>query len=208
MDSKFYFLAVVCLIGGLVGGYLIASTTLQNQTLTYELRLQSKDAELSSLNTQLEAKDITIHTLTTMIDSQDALIQELKANVTKLQEQLDLLANQSSQAQTQVRIDTVTWLKTGGAPNANFDLLIRNTGSVAAQIESISIRTNTAGSTASVWTAPAGSSINVGATGTLHFLGWYASPRFTTWVVSMSYVIRVTTSTGFYYEMVATTPSF
>jgi len=129
---------------------------------------------------------------------------------------MSMVGSQSAQAQTQVRIDTTTWLKAGSplAPTANFDLLIRNTGSVAAQVESVSIRTNTAGSTASVWTAPAGSSIDVGITSTLHFIGANALPVFpttvppsTAWAVSTSYIIRVTTTTGFYYEMVATTPS-
>jgi len=127
---------------------------------------------------------------------------------------MSMVGSQSAQAQTQVRIDTVTWGRTAGVRNDNFDLLIRNTGSVAAQVESISIRTNTAGSTASVWTAPAGSSIDVGVTSTLHFLGASALPVFpttvppsTAWALSTSYIIRVTTSTGFYYEMVATTPS-
>jgi flagellin-like protein len=122
---------------------------------------------------------------------------------------MSMVGSQSAQAQTQVRIDTVTWLKGGNltSPWTKFDLLIRNTGSVAAQVESISIRTNTAGSTASVWKAPAGASIDVGITSTLNYIGSSASPRFSTWAISTSYIIRVTTSTGFYYEMVATTPS-
>jgi len=132
---------------------------------------------------------------------------------------MSMVGSQSAQAQTQVRIDTVTWLKETASPynpTANFDLLIRNTGSVAAQVESVSIRTNTAGSTASVWTAPAGSSIDVGITSTMHFLGaadgspvseGKTLPLFGVWAISTSYVIRVTTSTGFYYEMVATSPS-
>ena len=122
---------------------------------------------------------------------------------------MSMVGSQSAQAQTQVRIDTITWVKGGNATGAwsKFDLLIRNTGSVAAQVESVSIRTNTAGSTASVWTAPAGSSIDVGITSTLHYLGHFANPHFITWDISTSYIIRVTTTTGFYYEMVATTPS-
>jgi flagellin-like protein len=129
---------------------------------------------------------------------------------------MSMVGSQSAQAQTQVRIDTVTWLKTGAdppttpqtyVPTKNFDLLIRNTGSVAAQVESISIRTNTAGSTASVWKAPAGASIDVGVTSTLNFTGLTSVPVFGPWALSTSYIIRVTTTTGFYYEMVATTPS-
>jgi len=202
MESKGYFIAILCLVGGVIGGYLVGSMNLQNQILTYELRLQSKDAELSSKDTQLQAKDTMIQTLTKMIDSQDVLLQELKANVTKLQEQIESLESQSTQAQTQIRIDTVTW--SSSAPT--FKLLIRNTGSVAATIESVSIRPNTAGSTATTYKPQNPAAIQVGVTlntGTVTF----TSSLSYKWFVSNSYVIRVVTTTGFYYEMVATTPA-
>jgi len=115
---------------------------------------------------------------------------------------MSMVSSQSAQAQTQLRIDSATWI-TGGK---NVDLLIRNTGSTSAMVESISIRLNTAGSPTSVWPAPEATSIDVGKTLTLTFDGLVADPDFT-WVVSKSYVVRVTSTTGFYYEMVATSPT-
>jgi len=116
---------------------------------------------------------------------------------------MSMVGSQSAQAQTQVRIDTVTWNST--APT--FKLLIRNTGSVSATIESISIRPNTAGSTAVTYqpTNPAaidvGVTLNTGAVAGLNTAVTYK------WTVSTSYVIRIVTTTGFYYESVATTPA-
>jgi hypothetical protein len=148
-----------------------------------------------------------IQTLTKMIDSQDVLIQELKANVTKLQEQIESLQSQSTQAQTQLRIDSVSWTKSGVNPTNDFSLSIRNTGSVAATIESVSIRTNTAGSSPYIWKPASATTLVVGGTLTLNVIGASATPVFGPWVFSTSYVIRITATTGFYYEMVATTPS-
>jgi hypothetical protein len=199
MDSKFYFLATICLIGGLVGGYLIASTNLQNQTLTYELRLQSKDAELSSKDTQLQAKDTIIQTLTNMINSQNVLIQELKANVTILQERIESLESQSAQAQTQIRIDTVDW---GATPHTTMTVNIRNTGSVAATIESVAMRENKAGASFVTLTPDVTNPQSLDRGAVLPFKFTLAAPSLST-----SYVIRVTATTGFYYELVATTPS-
>ena len=120
---------------------------------------------------------------------------------------MSMVGSQSAQAQTQLRIDTVSWDTTD---KTVFDLMIRNTGSTSAIVESISIRVNTAGSTSYVWSAPTtSSSLDVGKTLTLTFLGGNAlpaSPAFG-WTISTSYVIRVTSTTGFYYEMVATTPA-
>ena len=115
---------------------------------------------------------------------------------------MSMVGSQSAQAQTQVRIDTVTWNST--APT--FKLLIRNTGSVAATIESISIRTNTAGSTATIYVPSLPAAIDVGVTLNTGPVTFKTTVNFK-WAVSTSYVIRVVTSTGFYYESVATTPS-
>jgi flagellin-like protein len=56
---------------------------------------------------------------------------------------MSMIGSQSAQAQTQVRIDSVTWGATNGTIAA---IDIRNTGSVDANLESISIRKNSAGS--------------------------------------------------------------
>ena len=117
---------------------------------------------------------------------------------------MSMVGTQSAQAQTQIRIDTVTWLNAGAGAHDSYKILIRNTGSVAATVESISIRKNEAGSSAFTYSMTTSNSLDVGKT--LEPTVTLASP-IATWAVSTSYVIRVTSSTGFYYEMVATTPA-
>jgi flagellin-like protein len=119
---------------------------------------------------------------------------------------MSMVGSQSAQAQTQVRIDTVIWHGTLARVANGTTLLIRNTGSVAATIESISIRPNTAGSTATIYKPTNPAAIDVGVT--LDTVSVPFTPKVTYgWVVSTSYVIRIVTTTGFYYESVATTPS-
>jgi flagellin-like protein len=117
---------------------------------------------------------------------------------------MSMVGSQSGQAQTQLRIDTVTW---SSLNEADFDLLVRNTGSTSAVVESISIRLNTAGSTSYVLGYPTtSSSIDQSKTLVFKFVASTAVPNTFGWEYSTSYVIRVTSTTGFYYEMVATTP--
>jgi flagellin-like protein len=116
---------------------------------------------------------------------------------------MSMIGSQSAQAQTQVRIDSVTW---GASHAATMVLDVRNTGSVDATLESVSIRKNAAGSTALV--LPVSTAIGAGthsavpATGTLSI-----SSMSPVYAASTSYVIRVTTNTGFYYEAVFTSPA-
>lgn len=116
---------------------------------------------------------------------------------------MSMVGSQATQAQTQMRIDSVTWHGKAGPLPDGFDVLVRNTGSVATVVESISIRTNISGSAATIYTvSAAGGSIDVGGTKTIpNTLCTLA------WTVSTSYVIRITTNTGFYYETTATTPA-
>ena len=188
-------MSTILLIGGLVGGYLVASTNQQNQAIVYELRLQSKETELQTKNTQLLAKEALIQQQVALTQSQENLIQQLKQNMTLLQlriEQLESLIQ--SRNQTQIRIDSVTW-QTG-----SFAIDVRNTGSINAVIKSVYIRTNQEGSTFSTFEIPSIRSwIPVGsqATITLNYQ----------WTASTPYVIRVTTSSGFLYEAVSTSPT-
>jgi hypothetical protein len=87
---------------------------------------------------QLQANDVQLQAQSTIIQTQKNLLQQLKANITVLQEQIQSIIDQ---LQTQVRIDSVTW------GSASFTLDVRNTGIVNANIESVSISTNQAGST-------------------------------------------------------------
>jgi flagellin-like protein len=109
---------------------------------------------------------------------------------------MSMIGSQSAQAQTQVRIDSVTW--TTGA----MTLDVRNTGSVDATLESVSIRLNQAGSSAKV--IGDGTAIF---TGTHHSVGPLSLTGYSDLAAAKSYVIRVTTNTGFYYEAVFTTPT-
>ncbi|UCH38293.1 MAG: hypothetical protein JSV76_03825 [Candidatus Bathyarchaeota archaeon] len=109
---------------------------------------------------------------------------------------MSMIGSQSQQAQTQVRIDSVTWSLAGN----NVSAAVRNTGSVAATIETISVRNSASGST---WYGDTVSvAMDVGGTGVVT---WDSTDL--TLAASTSYIIRVTCSTGFYYEMTAVSPS-
>jgi len=211
MDSKIYFLAIICLTGGLVGGYLIASTTLQNQNVANQLRIQSqdaeliakdamitakdaqlqaKDAQLQALDTQLKAQDVQLQAQSTLIQTQENLLQMLKANVTKLQELIQLI---STQTHTQIKIDSVVW------DSVSFTVDVRNTGSVDAVIESVSIRANQAGSLPTIFKILSVRSSIPALTHSMITLTYQ-------YAASTSYIVRVTTNTGFYYEAVFTSP--
>jgi flagellin-like protein len=113
---------------------------------------------------------------------------------------MSMIGSQSQQAQTQVRIDSVTWNVTENTVAT----VVRNTGSVPASIETVSVRESASGST---WHPEAVShALDTGATGTVTWDGDSASPTLSL-STSTSYVIRVTCSTGFYYEMTAVSPS-
>jgi flagellin-like protein len=114
---------------------------------------------------------------------------------------MSMVGSQSAQAQTQVRIDNVNW----GASKAGFGVMIRNTGSVAATIESVTLRKNSAGLPTVTTVLPlTGLSYD---TGVARILDVTIALPADNWVVGTSYVVRVTATTGFYYEAVITTPS-
>ena len=114
---------------------------------------------------------------------------------------MSMIGSQSAQAQTQVRVDAVTWIPHGAQTAGSlYNVTIRNTGSIAAQLESISIRPNTSGSVA--FSYPVSKSIPVSSALTVKVTG--VSPVMTP---NTSYVVRVTTNTGFYYESTVSTPA-
>ena len=114
---------------------------------------------------------------------------------------MSMVGTQSAQAQTQIRIDSVVWSITTGITHETAILTIRNTGSIAADIESISVRLNKAGQPAYLQKYTSANSVDTGET--LSMI-WNDTAILEP---STSYVLRVTTKTGFYYEMVATTPA-
>lgn len=101
-------------------------------------------------------------------------------------------------AQTQVRIDMLDWDVAGNTCT----ITVRNTGNVPAQIESLAIRKNVGGSPYTIETDGLLSIIQVGGT---EDLTWDEAGL--TLAYDTSYVVRVTASSGFYYEMVTATPS-
>lgn len=108
---------------------------------------------------------------------------------------MSMIGSQSGQAQTQVRIDSV-----GYTDNNTVIVAIRNTGSIDATIESVWVRSNTAGST---WFKDdASQTIQVGKAADVT-----CDPILPVLTVNTSYVFRVTTTTGFYYEFISTTPA-
>ena len=116
---------------------------------------------------------------------------------------MSMIGSQSQQAQTQVRIDTVTWNITGNS----CAVVVRNTGSVGATIESVALRLSTTGSTFYANSFTSGNSLTTGSTISLTWTEGGASAPADFVKPLTEYVIRVTTTTGFQYEMVATSPS-
>ena len=108
---------------------------------------------------------------------------------------MSMIGAQSQQAQTQVRIDSLTWDVAGD----KVTVAIRNTGSVGATIESISVRKSATGSPFTTVSYTANNSVNTAGVISKEWTG--------TVDASTEYVVRVTTTTGFQYEMTATSPA-
>ena len=119
---------------------------------------------------------------------------------------MSMVGSQSAQAQTQVRIDSVTWSIDPVLKDTAL-LTIRNTGSIAAEIESISIRKNKAGETAYLQKYTTANSVETGDTLPITWDSTAATAPVGYVTYSTSYVLRATTKTGFFYEMVASTPA-
>ena len=114
---------------------------------------------------------------------------------------MSMIGSQSAQAQTQVRIDSVAW----NVASDTFTLDVRNTGSVDATLESVSIRKNVAGS--ATYVGATTTAIAAGSHATITPGAFLPASPALDLAFSTSYVIRVTTNTGFYYEAVFMTPS-
>jgi flagellin-like protein len=115
---------------------------------------------------------------------------------------MSMIGSQSQQAQTQVRIDSLTW----DVANNNLTVVVRNTGSVSATVESVALRSSATGSTYYSESFTSGNSIQTGVTISLVW-DETAADAAGLLAASTEYVVRVTTSTGFQYEMTATSPS-
>ena len=112
---------------------------------------------------------------------------------------MSMIGSQSAQAQTSIRIDSIEW----NVDDNTATLVVRNTGSVDCTLESISVRPNASGQPFDMGvTAPLTSfTILQSKTGTFTWTGTLNIQP------STSYVVRATTTSGFYYELVASTPT-
>lgn len=120
-----------------------------------------------------------------------------------------MVTTQATQAQTQVRIENVSWsINPAGDDTAT--IRIRNTGSVPVTIESTAVKENKAGATYYYASTPLvldmGESKDV-TWGSAASRGTGTDPTATFIGNAKSYYIRVTAGTGFYAETVTTTPS-
>lgn len=116
---------------------------------------------------------------------------------------MSMISAQSTQAQTQVRIDNITWKVADG----NVTVVVRNTGSVSATIESVSIRAIATGSPLYSVRPTSGNAVNAGNTISLTWNSTGALAPTGFLKASTEYVVRVTTTTGFQYEMSGTSPA-
>lgn len=122
------------------------------------------------------------------------IVVALAASVVSFAWVMSLTASISIKVQTRVRIDMVNW-----NPLSNVTITIRNTGTVQAIIDSISIRKNKAGSS---WITQEYTITNSIDKETVKDFYWTKD----TLLPGTFYVIRITTTTGLYYELIATTP--
>ncbi len=106
---------------------------------------------------------------------------------------MSMIGSQSQQAQTSIRIDSINW------GNNTAGVVVRNVGSVSATVESVSLRKNITGSPFTTVSYTTDNSLPTAGTKTFAWSGALAP--------STEYVVRVTTTTGFQYEMSSTTPS-
>lgn len=132
---------------------------------------------------------------------------------------MSLVESQSIQTQTWVRIENISWKLDYSGGEDRVEIKIRNTGSIAAAIESISIRENKVGSstfTDSYYTVAGANnavgSVDVGGSILLYLdtahpeinqlgvkTGWHTDPGENTIINNKSYVVSVKTTTVFFY---------
>lgn len=139
---------------------------------------------------------------------------------------MSMVESQSSQTQTWIRIEDINWKLDYSGGEDRVEIKIRNTGSISADIESISIRENRVGSNTftdnyynPIDANNAVGSVEVGGCITLYLdtahpkigqldvkTGWKIDPGENTIIKNKSYFVRVNTTKVFFYEAVATSP--
>ena len=110
---------------------------------------------------------------------------------------MSMMAAQSQKAQTRIMIELMEW----DVPNNELRVKVRNTGSIFASITSIGIVENNGLSSYDMTTIDPPVTIQVQDS---KFLTWNGALQLQ---YSNSYVIRVTCSSGFIYEVASSTPA-
>lgn len=101
---------------------------------------------------------------------------------------ISMVNYQSIQSRTQIRIENVVWIDSN-----HYVVEVRNTGSVAADIKDVAIEKNMGGDILESDSVPLTIPVNSGTLINVTLNKIIILPR-------TDYTIRVTTSTGFYYE--------
>ena len=117
---------------------------------------------------------------------------------------MSMVYSQSQQTQTQIRIEAVAY-ENNASGTTEVAVTVRNMGSVTAILDSVSVASGQSIMTA---TLTQKISIPTGQKATYTFaagadgiaLDWR-------WILQKAYMIRATTTTGFYYETIASSPS-
>jgi len=112
---------------------------------------------------------------------------------------MTMVQNQAIQAQTSIRIESVAW---DVSPANTCTVTVRNTGSVPCIIEGVAVRLNRSGTT--YYSDTVNLVLDVGGHGDV---AWNLLTSSLDLGPGESYSIRVTTSTGFFAEIIAVTPS-
>ena len=106
---------------------------------------------------------------------------------------ISMIGYKSTRAQTEIRIEQVTWID-----SKNFVVTVRELGAVSATLESVSINKSQLNMNPEL--IGVNTSISPGTVNELHI-----TLSATTLEDNTSYVIKVTTNTGFFYECISFT---
>jgi peptidoglycan hydrolase CwlO-like protein len=110
METKIFAVIAIMLIIGLVSGYLLGSVSQQNQALSFEEELDSKNLQIASLQTevqdlegQLESKENQIMDLQADIQTLEEQTTAANSQLTSLEEEIETLNSQILTLQSEIQ---------------------------------------------------------------------------------------------------------
>jgi len=110
METKIFAVIAIMLIIGLVSGYLLGSVSQQNQALSFEEELDSKNLQIASLQTevqdlegQLESKENQIIDLQANIQTLEEQTTAANSQLTSLEEEIETLNSQILTLQSEIQ---------------------------------------------------------------------------------------------------------